>query len=301
MPEEGKTQRRPPQTTAASRARESERLRIKNAAEADFMRKHLRLDNEGLAVPTTQAGREAERRKLLEFPPMPEHVRLELEQIVRLYGLPLAALSSDVAAFIVRRSNFEFRSVASRKRSGRPPLFTADELRQLLQVMGMEPADLAEMLTTTKPQKHSLYGSINRWMTGENYPTTGIALRVNALIERRVRRTYASESGSRASSTNPDTVRRRAQWNAQKVAKDVPLAPSARSGYDGDAEAQAATVGDAAAARRRRRGAIRTVQKGGGLPTVRRGLQQRTGGLGADGPTADGRPGEPDRDGGRLA
>jgi hypothetical protein len=300
MPEEEKPRRRPPQTTAESRARDSERLRVENAAYIERMRAHLQI-NGPLVEATTTAGREEERKRLVTFPTMPPHVRAELEQIIRLYGLPLADLASDVAAFVVRRCNFEFRSLVSKQRSLRPPLFTIEELRALLAAMHLEPADLAEMLSTTDEQKHSIYGSINRWLSGENYPTAGAALRVNALIERRVRRTYASESGSRISSTNPETARRRAQWNAQKVAKDVPIAPSARSGYDGDAAEEGAPVGGADAARRRRRGAIRTVQKGGGQPTVRRGLQQRARGLGAGGPTADGGPSEPDRDGGRLA
>ena len=274
-------------------------MRAQAAADVAYMYEHLAMDG-GVSMATRgKAEREAERDRLMNFPLMPDHVRLELEQIIQLYGLPLATLTPSVAQFILRRVMFEYRSTISKKRTTRTPLFTKEELRELLTVMGLEPMDLAEMLANGTRSKSSIYQSINRWMTDEGRPTnSGAALRINAMIQRRVRQKYASESGSRISSTNPDTARRRAQWNRQKVAKNIPLAPSAKEALDA---AQNSSLGSPGPKGRGRRGSIRTVQKGGGVTAVRRDLPQRKGGLERGGEYVDLGADEPDRDGGRGA
>lgn len=224
-------------------ARKAKTDRERRIAEAAFLANHLKLDERGRLPENERSGdkslqaRQERYAKLLNYPPIPEGERQRLEGLIARYGLPLTALSSETAAFIVRRVMMDFHKLSSLRRANSEPMFTPEELIELMRVLKVTPTQLADMLVGNQgPQAtNNFRGSIFRWMHGASKPTSTLALKVNALIERYVRRPqrsggYPAPRKEDQLSTEKDTVRRRnSRWaQEEKRAIPIPLAPSAR-------------------------------------------------------------------------
>ena len=153
--------------------------------EAGALPEDEKAENESKAV--TQARFDA----LRAFPPIPEHALRELERIIGAYGLPLQALSSDKAAFVFRRVLSDYHHIRAIARDyQRAGLFTIEELRELLRVLGVGPWQLAQVIDPNKA--HTINAAILRWLGGLHAPTgrngLGPAYKINRLIEQHVRR-----------------------------------------------------------------------------------------------------------------
>lgn len=176
-------------------ARKARADRAKRVSDAEWLANHFQLSPSG-SLPedersTHKSAKEREERyaSLMAFPRIPEHELQELERLIGAYGVPLSDLSSDTAAFVVRRVMMDFHRLSTLRRAVRKPLFTPDELVGLMREMRLKPAQLAEVLAPGAGiSANAAMNSINRWMHGVSQPTSVLGVKVNRLIEQRVRR-----------------------------------------------------------------------------------------------------------------
>ena len=222
-------------------------------AQAKKMAAHFQLTPDG-KVPESETShtmgmvaRDDRDDKLRDYPEMPLGELELLEDIIREYGLPLDRLHTDVAAFIFRRVMIDYRTFALLQRARRPPLFTPQELVELLRVLGLNQYQFSKLLTPGRtPQKaYSTYVMLQRWVQGENVPVGIMAQRVNALITQHVRRKGGLTTNARVTdesklSQAPDTVRRRRGKRRQEEDErsghvQAPLARAARRTPDAEA------------------------------------------------------------------
>ena len=228
--------------------------RERRVAEAEWLAKHFQLDDKG-RLPENEAAqdkgvkaRETIRKKLTDFPRINDGELARLEGIIQRYGLPLAAMSSETASFVVRRVMMDFHRLSVLRRALKEPLFTPDELIELMRVLQVKPTQLAEMVAPQNP--NNARGSIFRWMHGAAHPTSVLGLKINRLIEQHVRHPKRGGfPGPRKESElvqDGDTARRRRSYRAKKQREAegmfIPLAPSARKHKE---EADAAARQDA--------------------------------------------------------
>jgi hypothetical protein len=232
-------------------ARKAKTDRERRMAEAEFLAKHLQLDERG-RLPSDEAardlsleGRQARYAQLTNYPRIPEGERDRLEHIIATYGLPLSALSSDTAAFIVRRVMMDFHKLSSLRRANTAPMFTPEELIELMQHLKVTPTQLADMLAGSQGPAavNNARGSVFRWMHGASKPTSTLAVKLNALIDRYVRRPlrggYPAPRKEEDLAKDPETAKRRTRYRAQQERRaiPIPLAPSARKDRPGEADA----------------------------------------------------------------
>jgi hypothetical protein len=225
--------------------------RLARLAHAKKMAEHLRLTDQGRIPEAEYArnqgahGRDDYDAKLRHYPEMPEAVLTTLVDILTRYGLPLEALPSDTAAFVLRRVLLDYRYMALLQRQDRPAMFTVDELIELMRVLGTNQHQLADLLAPHgSPQdKYGIYVMIQRWVQGVNRPWGLTAHRVNQLINQYVRRkrvtTNASIKDEAKLSHHPETERRRADKRRQAEAEqrrlNVPISRAAkREGSGGE-------------------------------------------------------------------
>jgi hypothetical protein len=231
------------ESTVAKRAitkREAARV------EAEWLAKHFQLEgtslgDESSSVMSTQK-REAYKARLTSFPRIPDHDLQELQRIVATYGLPIATLDSDTAAFILRRVMLEYFKLNVLKRSTRPGLFTTDELLELMHRQGWTISDLAEITKAEAP--HAGLTNISRWLNGASVPTGIHAMRVNRLIEQYVRkpdrpRGRGSSGGNpgqrlRNPTTNPDSIDRKRRARRARTMDNIPTATDAMRALAGE-------------------------------------------------------------------
>ena len=228
-------------------ARDARTSKASAQAEAEWLARHFQLDAQGRLDSSesgeklTKSQRDAKHKRLTDFPRIPEGELQRLEEIIKRYGLPLAALSSDTAAFVVRRVMLDYWRLSILRRRIRPPMFTPEELVALLQEMNLQVAGLADLLTPDR--KSGTNNMLWRWIHGVNAPSGTVALRVNRLIEQHVRRKKRTDAppsrvipGRRGAytSTNPSTVaRRQRKWRRSEIVTDAPTTRAARKEEDG--------------------------------------------------------------------
>ena len=215
--------------------------RERNRAEAEFLARHLQLDERG-TLPEEEksqnkgvAERQDRIRRLTNYPPIPPGELSRLEGIIKTYGLPLSALSSDTAAFVVRRVMVDFHRLSVLRRSLAKGLFTPDELVELMRVLKVKPAQLAEMVSPgSGVTRNNAMNSIHRWMHGASRPTSVLGIRLNRMIEQNVRRVPSGGAPLKREeaqlSQKPQTVRRRAQKQRKRQEGwiEAPLAYAVR-------------------------------------------------------------------------
>jgi hypothetical protein len=223
-----------PQTLLSVRQRALLAQRAERAAEMHALASHLGLTASGTLPEDEQAeneSREARERRfaaLRDYPPIPEHALRELERIIGAYGMPLEALSSEKAGFVFRRVLSDYHHIRAIARDyRRMGLFTADELRELLRVLGLGPWQLAQVIDPH--HAHTINAAILRWLGGLHAPTgrggSGPAFKINRLIEQHVR-------GPSKRVTPPDApsgaAKRKHQARMQAEGLRIPLATSAQ-------------------------------------------------------------------------
>lgn len=206
-------------------------------AEAEWLANHFQLVGTTLGIESSSVmsahKREAYRARLTAFPRMPDHELQELQRIIGAYGLPIASLDSDTAAFVLRRVMLEYFKLNTLKRANTPGLFTKEELLELMHRQGWTTSDLAAI---TKADDHrGGLTNISRWLNGASVPQGIHAMRVNRLIEQHVRKADKRRPGGnfgqrlKNPTDNPDSIRRRT--NARKsrtLSRDqVPTASAA--------------------------------------------------------------------------
>lgn len=216
-------------------AKTAKQKREEALAEAAFLTKHFQLDDQGRLGENenhqrlSHSARAAMRRKLTDFPRIPQYEADRLEEMIRKWGLPLSALSSDTAAFVVRRVMFDYHRLAILRRRTRKPMFTPDELIELMRVMNVKVFQLAHIIEPSRP--NAANGMLHRWVHGVNLPTGTTAIKVNRLIEQQVRRKKAGGFPAPRKeddlSAKPETVSRRDRWRRARAPLDLPLASAA--------------------------------------------------------------------------
>lgn len=227
--------------------------RDKATAEAEWLAHHLQLDSRGRvperwawdgSMDRSNRGPQARKKNydaLTNYPRIPDGELERLEGIIQKYGLPLAALSSDVAAFVVRRVMVDFYRLASLRRQTRKGLFTQDEFIALLKHLEMNPKQFAEYLGTANP--NAARNSIYRWFHGISAPTGILAIKVNRLIEQQIRRKGVRTGGNAErfrgthTSDNPITAERRARKERERRREAEMHIPLARSAQEREADA----------------------------------------------------------------
>jgi hypothetical protein len=228
-------------------ARTTKQKREEALVEAEFLAHHFQLDDQGRLGETenstkiSHAARTAIRKRLSDFPRIPQYEADRLESIIAKYGLPLSALSSDTAAFILRRVMFDYHRLSVLRRRVRKPLFTPEELIELMRVMNVKPFQLAHILEPVR--FNAANGLIHRWIHGVNHPTGLTAIKTNRLIEQQVRRKKAggfpAPRQEEALSDKPATVERRSRLRRAEKALNLPLASAARKQREGNNDADA--------------------------------------------------------------
>lgn len=220
--------------------------REQKQAEVEWLARHLQLDERGRLPEEEQAGnwsvskRRAIYNRLTNFPRIPEGELQRLEGIIARYGLPLSVLSSDTAAFVVRRVMMDFHRLAGLRRGTRKGMFTAEELLQLLEQLKVTPSEFGEMVWPQNP--NAARGNTYRWLHGVSQPTGLMAVKVNRMIEQQVRRKrtggFPARFEGEVKSDKPTTVERRERLNRarKRGVMHIPLAKSAQQRED-DADA----------------------------------------------------------------
>jgi len=210
-------------------------------AEARYLADHFQLDQYG-RLDSTETGEKlshsARRDKidrLTAFPRMPEGEMERLVGIIERYGLPLAQLPSDTAAFVVRRVMMDYWRLSILRRRTAKPMFTPEEMVELMRALQVQVSGLAEIIAPDR--KGPTINLLWRWIHGVNKPTGTTALRVNRLIEQHVRRKRADNHGRPGVySNNRVTVERRARRDRTAgVVKDAPTTRAVQVGEKGDA------------------------------------------------------------------
>lgn len=225
-------------------ARRAQTDRTARIAEAEWLANHFQLDPQGRLPADEQAGnfsvkqRRDNRSRLTDFPRIPEGELMRLEGIIQKYGLPLATLSSDVAAFVVRRVMMDFHRLSALRRGIKDGMFTSEELLELLTVLKVNPGQFAEMVWPDNVTASR--GNVYRWLHGISKPTGLMAIKVNRMIEQMVRR-KGSKGGmpemskGMGTSDNPVSAARRERKYRQRRREgemDIPLARSAQEEAD---------------------------------------------------------------------
>ena len=237
-------------------ARKPKTDRERKKAEAEWLARHLQLSEKG-SLPEDERSHSnglEERAKryaaLTAYPRIPEGELARLEGIIKKYGLPLSALSSDTAAFVVRRVMMDFHRLSTLRRAIRKPMFTPVELIELMRVMRLKPTQLAEMVAPgVGVTRDNAVGSIHRWMHGASQPTSVLGVRLNRMIEQNVRR---KGSGGNPEATRgvvksdkKETAKRRARKAraAERVQMEIPLSYAAQQARKAREEADATDEG----------------------------------------------------------
>lgn len=224
-------------------ARRAKLKRERQKAEAEWLARHFQLEgtrygaHENSTVLSLRQ-RMDRQEALVAFPRIPEHELQELQRLIGAYGLPIARLDSDTAAFILRRVLLDYFKLNILRRATKPPMFTPEELLALLRAMKLQPLELAHI--TSANNHNAGLGNIMRWLNGGTQPTGIHAMRVNRLIEQHVRRSPAggnpSQQAKRPRSQNPETVKRAVRRAKRRTVVDAPLASAAREAMEnGDA------------------------------------------------------------------
>jgi hypothetical protein len=185
----------------------------------------------------SKAKRDAYQARLTAFPRMPDHDLQELQRIVGAYGLPIAQLDSDTAAFVLRRVMHEYFKLSILKRASKPGMFTPDELLELMHRRGWTPIELASITRADDPRAG--LSNISRWLNKASMPQGIHAMRVNRLIEQYVRKPDQRRTGGNLGqrrknpTENPDSIRRREYDRARRKIDNVPTASAAREEQEG--------------------------------------------------------------------
>ena len=222
-------------------ARKAVNKREAQRAEAEWLAHHFQLTGTSLGVDENSMSLSTKKRQdrqdaLTAFPRIPDHDLQELQRIIGAYGLPIAALDSDTAAFVLRRVMLDYFKLNILRRSIKPGYFTPEELTELLHVMGITPAELGHITKAENP--HGGLTNILRWLNGASMPHGLHAMRVNRLIEQHVRRAPSGGNPgqqTRRPSTKPETIQREARRKRAKNRLDVPLASAAKAQRENDA------------------------------------------------------------------
>lgn len=201
--------------------------------QARRMSEHFQMEDGHLpageqSVSRSAQSREAAYQALRDFPPIPPHVLRDLERILGTYGLPLMELSSDNAAFVVRRVMSDYHRVRMLHRDyTKGALFTPEELLQLLRALKLRPWQLAQVVDPDR--SHVVHAAIMRWLSGQHVPVgrsgTGPAVRVGRLIEQHVRR--PSKGRATPAGTPSGAARRRRRRQELGEGMTIPLASAA--------------------------------------------------------------------------
>jgi hypothetical protein len=222
-------------------------------AEAEFLAAHFQLDAEGKLPEDEQAGnkgvkaRNAQKAQLYDFPRIPDGELQRLEGIIEKYGLPLSVMSSRIAAFVLRRVMADYFRLSTLRRTIKPPMFTAEELVELMRVLQLKPAQLADVVSPPKDGgRNNALGSIHRWMHGASTPTSLLAIKINRLIEQNVRRVgtggFPGKFEGVPRSNRPETVlRRERKYRERRVAREemvIPVSQSAKDAMERKADAE---------------------------------------------------------------
>jgi len=221
-------------STLARRARVK---REQQRAEAEWIAHHFQLDGTKLGKGESTAtlslsGRKTRQDNLTAFPRMPDHELQELQRIIGAYGLPIAQLDSDTAAFILRRVMLDYYKLNILRRALKPGMFTPDELLALLHAMKLNPAELGAISKPNDP--HGGLTNVLRWLNEASRPQGIHAVRVNRLIEQYVRKVPSGgnrgQIASRGRSEKPATVERAARRATKpRYVTDAPLASAAKA------------------------------------------------------------------------
>jgi len=233
-------------------AKQAKTKKSRAVAEAEFLAAHFQLDPDGKLPEDEQAGnkgvkaRNAQKARLYDFPRIPDGELQRLEGIIEKYGLPLSVMSSRIAAFVLRRVMADYFRLSTLRRAVRPPMFTAEELVELMRVLQVKPAQLADMVSPPKDGgRNNALGSIHRWMHGASTPTSLLAIKINRLIEQNVRHTrtggFPGKFDGVARSTRPETVlRRERKYKERRRGKEemvIPVSQSAKEALERKADA----------------------------------------------------------------
>ena len=233
-------------------ARKAKTDKARRLAESQFLAAHFQLDPQGRLPEEEQAGnkgvraRAADHKRLTDFPVIPPGELQRLEGIIEKYGLPLTALSSRVAAFVMRRVMLDYFKMSNLRKTTKPPMFTPEELVELMRVLQVKPTQLADMVAPPKEGgRNNALGSIHRWMHGASTPTSLLAIKINRLIEQRVRRSmvggYPGKIEGVPHSDKPVTVERRERKYKERRRKKeemvIPVSQSAREALEREADA----------------------------------------------------------------
>lgn len=237
-------------------ARKSKTDRERRRAEAEWLSNHFQLNGRG-SLPEDEKSthksvkeREERYKALTAYPRIPEGELERLEGIITRYGLPLSALSSDTAAFVVRRVMMDFHRLSTLRRAIRKPMFTPDELIELMRVLRLKPTQLAEMVAPgAGVGRDAAINSIQRWMHGVSQPTSVLGVKVNRMIEQNVRRRPSGgvprPRSEEELSQKKDTARRRASRARARAEgqMEIPLSYAAQKARE-EAEQADATKED---------------------------------------------------------
>lgn len=173
--------------------------------------------------------------KLTGYPVIPDGELALLNDLLRHYGLPVERLDPDVAAFVIRRAQYEFKRFATLQRKPEVPMFTPQELLELLKEMRLRQFALAKLLQPDNPE--AAYNAIQRWLHDLNYPRGVLAMRVNRLIDLHVRNRrrpggFPAERAPGELSANPETVVRRNRLDRARARleadRTIPLSTEAK-------------------------------------------------------------------------
>lgn len=234
-------------------AKQAKTKKSRAVAEAEFLAAHFQLDPDGKLPEDEQAGnkgvkaRNAQKARLYDFPRIPDVELQRLEGIIEKYGLPLSAMSSRVAAYVLRRVMADYFKLSTLRRAIKPPMFTPEELVELMRVLKVKPAQLAEMVAPPRDPdaRNNSLGSIHRWMHGASTPTSLLAIKINRLIEQNVRNTrtggFPGKFDGVARSNRPETVlRRERKYRERRRGKEemvIPVSQSAKEALERKADA----------------------------------------------------------------
>lgn len=226
-------------------ARRAKVKRERQKAEAEWLANHFQLEGTRYGAHENSTNLTIRQRMdrqeaLVAFPRIPDHELQELQRLIGAYGLPIARMDSDTAAFVLRRVLLDYFKLNILRRATKPPMFTPEELLALLRAMKLQPVELAHM---TSPNNHNAgLGNIMRWLNGGTHPTGIHAMKVNRMIEQHVRRKPSGGNPSRQAknrSENPETIKRAIRRARTRTTVDAPLASAAKQAMEAEEEGDA--------------------------------------------------------------
>lgn len=180
-------------------------------AEAEWLANHFQLEGASLGrreatKHLSMSGRKNRITRLTAFPRMPDYELQEFQRLIGAYGLPIAQLDSDTAAFVVRRVMLDYFKLGILRRAIKPPMFTSAELLELLHAMHLTPQELGRLTNPGNPSGG--FANLTRWLNEASKPTGIHAVRVNRLIEQHVRRAKKLPEGMARDNTEGRAIRR---------------------------------------------------------------------------------------------